>query len=156
MTTQEWLIPAGAAAVGAAAAILVAWIARRFAPRRGAPGRADLESMRRLAVRLRRLEQVARRTQHRVGDHVEELRRLLSEAEDLCPQPPPGGEPPRSLQDEEPVLPGILEKQRDQVFRLRFQGLEAIDIARRLALPVGEVELTLKLRDQQARAEAGP
>lgn len=183
MTTEmmililEWVIVIGAAAAGAGLLLFVGRLALRPVRRSGAAGMTDLDTMRRLAVRLRRLERVARRTERRLEDHVDELRRLLSQAEAKAapagtgdsfrpvapgaPASPPGA---RS----EAILPGILEKQRDLIFRLRLQGLEPMDIARRLRLPIGEVELTLKLHDRQAgtyerdsaapsaRAETGP
>ena len=157
MTAQEWLVLAGSVAAGAAAALAAVAVAMRLG-RRGSPARTDLDVMRRLALRLRRLQRVARETERRLEGHVDELRRLLSEAEGKAAagaagESSPGAAPPApdaTPDADKPLLPGILEKQKDLIFRLRLQGLEPVDIARRLHLPVGEVELTLRLHDKEA------
>lgn len=174
MTAQEWLVLAASLATGAAVALVALAVSRRLARRAGVPAGADLEAMRRLAVRLRRLERLARRTERRLADRGGELRRLLAQADgrtppaaDDSPRPAAPGADAESPDAREEALPHILEKERDLIFRLRLQGLEPVDIARRLSLPVGEIELTLRLHDEQAgtykrdsevpraRAEAG-
>jgi DNA-directed RNA polymerase specialized sigma24 family protein len=101
---------------------------------------------------------MARRAEERLNGRMDELRRLLAQA-DAAAARPGGAYVPQDASSpaEQAAPPAILEKQRDQIFRLRLQGLEPIDIARRMRVPVGEVELTLKLRKAQqehARAAA--
>jgi hypothetical protein len=144
---------AGGAGIGAGLVLLsvVAAMLRRRRIAARAPGQVDF---RRAGRRLRQLERMARRTEVRLNSRMDELRHLLAQAEQVLPRPL--GEGQSAGGPEAGPLPAILEKQRDQIFRLRFQGLETVDIARRLRLPVGEVELTLKLHQrQQDHAGAG-
>ena len=153
MTTNELLVLAGGVAAGAALVLLtvLAVVLRR---RRGASpdeaGAGGAGDLRHLGRRIRRLDLIARRAQARVKAQVEELRRLLARAERLT-----GGVPARasdaapSAEPEEAPLPAIVQSQRDQVLRLSLQGLEPIDIARRMSMPIGEVELTLRLHQKE-------
>jgi hypothetical protein len=153
MTFHELLVLAGGAGIGAGLVLLsvVAALLRRRRIAARDPGVIDLH---RAGRRLRQLERMARHTEVRLNGRMDELRHLLARAEQVLPHAAGGGED--AVAAEPGPLPAILEKQRDQIFRLRFQGLETVDIARRLRLPIGEVELTLKLHQrQQDHAGAG-
>jgi hypothetical protein len=156
MTTQDWLIVAGAAVAGAAAVLAAMAMSRRVARRFIAMSPSDLETMRRTAVRLRRLQQVASAVERRLEGHVDDLRRFQAMAQAGGDAPAGTSSPQDATRSEASPrpMPHTLEKQRDHVIRLRRQGLEPMDIARRLRMPVGEVELTLTLHDRQAAAPA--
>jgi DNA-directed RNA polymerase specialized sigma24 family protein len=162
MNMEQVLVLAGGAAVGAALLLGSIWVAVRRA-RRGAPaGSVGAGELRRMGRRIRQLERIARRTEERLNARMDELRRLLAQADDLTARGGglyvPQDVPDRADADGTPkglsAVPAMLEKQRDQIFRLRLQGLETVDIARRMRLPIGEVELTLKLARTQQRAGA--
>ena len=166
MSPGEWfLLVAGSMALGVALAVLGAMAVGRLRRRGGLAGEAGSAGagdVRHLKRRIRRLNRIARRAQERVQGQVAELRRLLEKAQRLT-----GGAAPASANASDPdgpagpaedPPPAGLQRQRDLVLRLSLQGLEPIDIARRLDMPVGEVELTLKLHQEEkehARAETG-
>jgi hypothetical protein len=163
MTREQILVLAVGAAVGAALFLASVLVAVRRARRRSAGGKHSTAELRRLGRRIRQLERLARRTEERLNGRMDELRHLLARAEEVTArheglyvaQDAPG----RRTEDGTPAglsaVPAMLEKQRDQIFRLRLQGLEPMDIARRMRMPIGEVELTLKLgKTQKDRARA--
>ena len=150
MNLQEILVLGVGAAVGAALLLGSVLAAVRRARRGTLAGRGGTDEVRRLGRRIRQLERMARRTEARLNGRMDELRRLLAQAEAVTARPGGAYVPQEASSSAEAVAPpAILEKQRDQIFRLRLQGLEPIDIARRMRVPVGEVELTLKLRKAQ-------
>ena len=175
MNTSELLMVAAGAVIGATLVGLSLAAAAMRRRRAASSHMPEMEHLRRLARRIRQLDRIARRTEERLNGRMDELRRLLAQAEGVTapraappyasdgryvgepaagerPSSEPGG--PASPASTRAPLPGGLQKQRDQIFRLRFQGLETIDIARRLNLPVGEVELTLKLYREQQVADS--
>lgn len=154
MTHNELLLAAGVV-LGAGCLALAGLLRLRRRKGLGEAERPRDGSLRRTARRIRQLERIARRTEERLNSRMDELRRLLAQAERVIArvQAPPGEAPPP---DTDVAAPGLLEKQRDHVLRLRLQGLETIDIARRLGLPVGEVELTLKLQEKEKDLAGAP
>jgi uncharacterized protein (TIGR03382 family) len=155
MTPGEWLLLGGGAAIGAALALLSVLAVLRRRRRADSSGPAGTGDLRRLGRRIRQLERIARRTEERLNSRMDELRRLLAEAERVTGGSPAragGGDAAGPADPPSAPLPAFLQSQRDQVLRLSLQGLEPLDIARRLDMPVGEVELTLKLHEQEAHA----
>jgi len=118
-----------------------------------------------------RLHEASDGIERRVQVHIEELKRLLSEtdakighlrdeargggalASDGTPErsqgKPPQGEPAP------PEAPGdrTTGASYEEIFRLKGQGLDPIEIARRVNMNVGEVELVLSLYPSAYGAE---
>jgi len=139
------------AAAGILALALLVVLRRTGAADRG---RSAQLAARRAPGQLRRLNRLARRIERRLKARTDRLRELLDRAERLTARLDPLATGLDVQGDGlTPDLP--LERQRDQIFRLSFQGLEPMDIARKLDLPVGEVEVTLNLHKSQHGAGRG-
>ncbi len=95
---------------------------------------------------IRRLDEAVARAQARLAD----IQRLTGSLPEAPAAPPAPAQAPRpSLESLLP--PPRLEPQQGEVLRLHQQGLEMVEIARRLDLTVGEVELTLNLAKSLGR-----
>ena len=116
--------------------------------------RSDVRDM------MDQLERLAERIDQQAERRVSEVRKLLTEADSTMAklesmvsklqavadmpeptigsarhQPPPGG----------PQSAGLTRQRRSEILRLKSQGLDAVEIARRMQMNVGEVELVMNL-----------
>jgi hypothetical protein len=101
---------------------------------------------RELAALTERLERLAERVERDLSQQMREARDLLAETERRASEPregSSGGSPGR-------YEPGA-EPRRAEVIRLSRQGVDAVEIARRMDLEVGEVELMVHLQGSSKR-----
>jgi hypothetical protein len=127
---------------------------------------------------MEELDQLAGRIDQRIERRMAELKRLLAEADAEIaraeaniaranvrtgPKPPAGGsyeavDAAPSISRNGPAEPLAARDERidpryEEILRLSGQGLDAIEIARRVEMNVGEVELVLNLHAPGQRAE---
>jgi len=76
-------------------------------------------------------------------------RRQAGQAEGLAPAPSPPSTPPSQppAAPQPPLQPAA--SRHEEIYTLSDYGYDAAEIARRLGLPVGEVELALRLRERR-------
>jgi len=118
------------------------------------------------------LDALAGRIDKRIEQRLDELRRLVSEVDAKVAEAEaklrgldgPGGSykaaPPAAADAEEspptgrtrPKAGAKISPQHQEVLALKAQGLNAVEIARRVAMNVGEVELVLNLHQSRSRA----
>jgi hypothetical protein len=150
----DLLPPILLAATGFVLAALISARRRRLRAEYGRPARGhDAGPLNHdIAALTEQLDQFARQVDRRVADRLETLQLLLAEvdakiselrrlqvanAQEAGQVPPPGGPEGRVA----------------RILRLHEEGLDGIEIARRLGVEIGEVELTLNLyRRRQAQA----
>ncbi|MGA2265099.1 MAG: hypothetical protein ABSH10_01545 [Phycisphaerae bacterium] len=133
-----WILPAAA---GLVAGVLLAVAGTRLA-RRGRK-RTNLTALRNDVADLAgQLEDFARRIDGRVDDRLDRLQALLAEADkkqqELRRLTEAAGQPGGKLA-------GASGGASGQVLALASQGLDSVEIARRLKMDVGEVELMINL-----------
>lgn len=97
------------------------------------------------------LDQAARRIESRVDAKIAELRRLLADADARIAQlrhliPPQARPADSATPDASP-----LSRRQEEILRLHSQGMDAVRIARRMEMDIGEVHLVLNLHRQQSR-----
>jgi len=120
--------------------------------------RSDIRDM------MDQLERLAERIDQQAAWRVSELRQLLVQADSTMEklrstmgkpkapadmpenavEPVPRQSPIAGLQQAEPI-----NHRRSEILRLKSQGLDAIEIARRMEMNVGEVELIMNLHPTQ-------
>ena len=136
------------AAAGVLLAVVVVWHRRRLrlAPRTRTGQAAGADEP------AEALDQVARRIESRVDAKIAELRRLLADADARIAQLHHLA-PPQSGQTDSATPHGTdLSRRQEEILRLHSQGMDAVRIARRMEMDVGEVDLVLNLHRQQTRA----
>jgi hypothetical protein len=133
-----WLWPAAAGLVaGAILAVLGIRLARRDRKR------TDLAALRNDVADLAgQLEDFARRIDNRVDDRLGRLQTLLAEADKKQQELRHLTEAAGQAGDKPAIAPGGTS---GQVLVLASQGLDSVEIARRLQMDVGEVELMINL-----------
>jgi len=162
-----WL-PVGIAAgvmvgLGAGLLVLMVHVQRRQAraARVEAKAASDARAVRANVRQLMdQLDGLATKIDQRIDARLIELRRVLAEVEttvaaaqealELHDGPGPAdtssaSEPGEGDSDAGPPSPTRPNPRRDEILRLRSQGLDAVEIARRVQMNVGEVELVLNL-----------
>ncbi len=133
------------AAAAGALVVAMAVIAARLARRR--PRDIDLPSLRSDVAELAgELEDYARQIDRQVAQRLEHLKALLAEAESKQQELRRLLEAAAKTATEDPGRSRIANS---QVLALASQGLDSVEIARRLQMDVGEVELILNLHRSQ-------
>lgn len=144
----------GSMLLAAAAVVVAAMSFRRGrhadADRSGDLSRRAQQARKDLADLMGQLELAGQKLESRVDSRLQELRKLLAEAaakaaelESLTDSLPPH-------LSKRPIRAG--KGRSDEVLSLCSQGLDAVEIARRTHMDVGEVELLLRLRRSQQSA----
>lgn len=139
MTPPQLLMIAGGMLAAATVLTVLLLVAVRRAlpgPPRTGPDEAEMGKVLKRAAALQSRMDDLQRLVNETDRKVESLRRLLDQASQGSLYPPP-----------------MLEPQHEAILHLRSQGLDSIDIARRLDLDVGQVELTLNLRKVPAERQ---
>ena len=136
-----------ALAAGVLVAVVILVLVLALAMRRRLSAGASSGRISREAIDLlKRLEQASRKIDAQAKAVSQQLRPLLEEAQEKIAQL-------QRRMDEsdtrEGFFPPPLQRQQDEIVRLSQSGMDALDIARRLELTVGEVELMLNLQKSQ-------
>jgi len=164
---NDWLngtLPPGsilaitAIAGGCLLAIGLAWIRLRGRPRARHQQQLPDEAYIRSEIQdmMDQLDRLGERIDQQAEVRVAELRRLLTQADStIAKLRSMAGQLQISIGQEEtasrspvmpPQSPEPVGSRTNEVLRLELQGLDAIEIARRTGMTVGEVELIMNLR----------
>jgi len=154
MTFQEalpGLIAASFVASGVVLGLIVVVLRQRTRPRRIEGNQEEAaspdERMRDLEALADRLERLAARIERDLARQMQETRSLLTETERRTARLREllDGHEPGSYESSEET------RRKAEVVRLSRQGLDPVEIARRMRLDVGEVELLVRLQNCSPR-----
>lgn len=134
-------IAAGLLAAGAAVLVVLFLILRK-----GARSSPIARTAKELSELVRQLERLLVRLEAYRENGQTEAEPATEQTDGPTPAPAQDAEKAAPAAGSRPAPPAGLESLSDAVVKLDRQGLDSMDISRRLGVPVGEVDLVLKLR----------